>query len=220
MINKLSVSVFILILFFITSVPVSAHPGHDHSAPIAITTTTREVSDRTSAIRERIASKEAEIKTRVEKKRTELQERLSLFKDKKKAQIAERVSTNLNAINKNRTTAMTTHIARIEELLTKLETRVNEYQGTSDTTAVKASITTTKSLLSKASNSVVAQAGKDYTVSVTNEEQIRSDVEAMRNQLLKDLQAVHNDIKLARESLTKTIRLAYQTLGKETVESQ
>lgn len=152
-----------------------------------IDTKKQNAENRMTAIREKIASKEAALK-----------ERLQMFKDKKKAEIAERVNTNLNKINQNQTDQMQKHLDKMTSLLNRLEDRVTSKEGIADARVAIAS----------ASSAILTQAEKDYTLQVTTENQIRTAAQAMRDQLHKDLQAARAQVIDAKQSVANAIRVA------------
>ncbi len=149
------------------------------------------VQDRVTVMREKAASKEAALKARLE-----------TCKDKRKAQTAERVNTNLNKINQNQTSQMLKHLNRMSEILDKLEARVKQ------ATLAKTAIADARAAIASSSAAVSAQAEKDYTVQVTSETKIRQDVQAQREQLHTDLKAVRQLVIDAKQKAANAIRVA------------
>lgn len=160
-----------------------------------------------AAVKEKIATREAALKARLEK-----------FKDKRKAEIAERVSTNLGKINQKQTSQMLKHLDKMSTLLDKLEARVNKStQDIKDPAAVKAAIAETRSKIASATAAVKSQSEKDYTLTVSTENKVRADAQALRNQLHADLQAVRKQVVEAKQSVANAIRVAKS--GKESASS-
>lgn len=137
---------------------------------------------------EKIASKEAVLKAK-----------LDAFKDKRKAEIAQRVSSNLNKINAKRTEQMTKNLQVMTNILGRLESKAT---GAS----ASAEIAKAKDAIASAQSAVTAQSEKDYTVTVTTENKIRVDTKAKRDQLMKDLQATRKLVIDAKQSLANAIR--------------
>lgn len=153
--------------------------------------------------RERIASKAAELKTRLQK-----------FRDQKKAERAERINSNLNTINERRTDHMLKRLKRMAEILVKLEQRVSEATSAGkDTSSVSTSINQAKTAVTVAQTAVEAQATKDYTIEATSEATIRADAQAARDSLHQDLKAAHDLVVAARKAVTNAIKTAASTLG-------
>lgn len=151
-----------------------------------------------TAMREKIASKEAALKLRLE-----------TFKDKRKSQIAERVNTNLNKINQNQTSQMLKHLDRMSAILDKLEARVNRpTPDIKDPAKALAAIADARSAIASASAAVSAQAEKDYTIEVSTEAKIRQDAQSQREQLHTDLKAVRTQVIDAKQAVANAIRVA------------
>lgn len=156
------------------------------------------VESRVTAMREKMATREAALKAK-----------LDAFKDRRKAEIADRVNTNLNKINQKHTEQMTKHLDKMSALLTKLENRVNK--GTADIkdpTAANSAIAAAKSAIASASAAVSAQAEKDYTLQVTAESKVKAEAQVKRDQLHADLQAVRKLVVDAKQSVSNAIRVA------------
>lgn len=143
------------------------------------------VTDRATAIREKIASREAVLK-----------EKLQKFRDQKKAEVAERVNTNLNKINQKQTGQMQDYLDRMSSLLDKLEARVN--QASPDA----------RTAIASASSAVSVQAEKDYTLQITTESRVRADAQETRDTLHKDLQAARAQVVDAKQAVANAIRAA------------
>lgn len=158
----------------------------------------KEAENRIMAVREKIASKEAELKLK-----------LQTFKDKKKAEIAERVNTNLNKINQNQTDQMKKHLDKMSTILDKLETRVNnKTPDIKDPAAAKAAIVSARAAIASASSAVTTQAQNDYTVQATTEATIKTAVQTQRQKLYNDLKNVRNLVISAKQAVANAIRVA------------
>ena len=148
--------------------------------------------------RAKIASQEAKFK-----------ERLQQFKDKQKAQIAERVNTNLNKINQNQTTQMLKNLDTFSSILDKLNERINSnLPDIKDPAGAKAASDTARSAIDSAKSAVQTQAQKDYTITITTETKVGADAKAKRDQLHKDILAVRKQVIDARQKVSDAIRIA------------
>lgn len=154
------------------------------------------VETKITNIREKIASREAIMKAKLE-----------TFKDKRKAEVAERVNTNLNAINLKQTSQMQKHLNTMSSILDRLETRVT----------AKDAIASTRANIATTSAALTSQAGKDYTIQVTSETRIKSDVQNQRDKLKTDLMTVRKMVIDAKQSVANAIRVAKS--GKEATPS-
>lgn len=156
------------------------------------------VETRIAAIREKIASKEAALKLRLE-----------AFKDKRKAQIAERVNTSLNKINQNQTSQMLKHLDKMSAILGKLEARVNQAKpDIKDPQVARTAIAEAKAAIASASAAVSTQAENDYTIEVSTESKIRQDAQAQREKLHTDLKSVRQLVIDAKQKVANAIRVA------------
>lgn len=156
------------------------------------------VKDRTGAIKEKIASREAALKAKLEK-----------FKDQRKAALTQKLSTNLNTINQNHTRQMTKHLEAMTAILAKLENRVNsgapDIKNPDD---ARLAINSARAALSTATSAVSAQSENDYTVTVTSESKIKTDVKEKRDKLHTDLSAVRELVREAKKSVSDAVRTA------------
>lgn len=173
----LFVTLFILACFFASSV----------LAKDATPSTTRKerFQDRIETGKVKMATREAALKAKLER-----------FKDKKKAEIADRVNTNLNKINQKQTAQMLKHLDKMSAILDKLEARKT----------ANAAISAARSSITSASSAVKLQADKDYTLTVSSETKVKADAEKVRDLLHQDLQAVREQVIEAKQAVGTAIR--------------
>ena len=152
--------------------------------------------ERISTVKDKIATREAAMK-----------KKLNAFKDRKKAETAERVSENLNKINERQTAAMLKHLDKTSAILAKLEKRVNENSPTA--------IASAKTTIGSATTLVKDQAAKDYTLTISSESRVKSDAQKVRDALHTDLQAVRKKVVEAKQSVAAAIRREGTTNGRE-----
>lgn len=166
------------------------------------TTTTRpqRLKEIVEVRRENVENRIANIKEKFATREAALKARLETFKNKQKAQIAERVSTNLNKINQNQTDIMTKHLERMSQLLDKLENRNPQ--------AARTGIARARDAIASASAAVNVQADKDYTLQLTTESKIRADSQNQRQKLHDDLKAVRLLVIEAKQAVGNAIRTA------------
>ena len=161
------------------------------------------IGARIDNIKDRIASKEAALKAR-----------LSKFKDKKKAEIVERVSTNLNRINENRVNHSNKFLENATRLLEKLQDRVNQAGNNGkDTTSANSAITDAKTKIASASAAVATQSALDYTVTISSESGAKADSNAMRDKLHTDWKGVRKLLIETEQAVAEAVRVAATTLG-------
>ena len=203
-----AISILICLLLLVTLLSIAAYPIFAQDATKAgtrrdavkqkVETRRENVDARVTALREKMASREAVLKAKLE-----------TFKDKRKAEITQRVSTNLNKINENHTQMMLKFLTRASEILTKLENRVN--QGTSDIkdkAAAKAAIADAKVAIDAAMQAVNSQASNDYTITVSSESRVKADAQNQRKKLHDDLGATRQLVGDAKKAVSNAIRVA------------
>lgn len=185
---------------------------------------------RKETVKERLDTRKAIVKEKVETRKLNLQERLETrkeniasrtaalktrlakFKDQKKADRVEKFNENLNKINENRTNSMLKFIDRMSEILAKVEARVNSVTD-KDTSSAKAAIAEAKTKIDTAKAAVEAQAGKDYTITVSTETKVKDDAKVVKESLHSDLQSVKQLVTDAKQAVANAIRVAASTLG-------
>lgn len=175
--------------------------------PVLAQTTDSIGSTQKAKVEDRLASREANIKERVENRETKiaskaaaLKAKLQVFKDQRKAQIAEKVSTNLNKINQKQTRQMLKHLETMSNILDKLEARANQ--------AGKAAIVGSRENIASATAAVNNQASRDYTLTVTSEAKIKQNAQTQRDQLFNDLKSTRQQVIEAKQSVAAAIRTA------------
>lgn len=180
------------LLLLVTSFPVwaqDATPGG---------TRKESVQQRVEEVKEKLATREATLKAKLAK-----------FRDKRKAEVIEKVSNALNRINENHTKMMVKFLDRASTILTKLEERVNRGSvDIKDVTAAKTAIASAKAAIASASAAVNTQAEKDYTLTITSERRVKADAQAARKLLHADLQAIRKQVIDAKQSVANAIRVA------------
>lgn len=167
------------------------------------TTSSEKRDEKTEALKEKLASKTAQLKGRFLK-----------FKDQKKAERAERINENLNKINEKRIKQMSKHLEKMKKLLARLSSWVEE-QGKKgkDTTEAKTAIEKSKQAIDKAQTAVNEQKSKDYSLEASSEAKIKDEAKAMRDKLHQDLSSTRKLVIDAKQSLANAIRVAAKTLG-------
>lgn len=199
-------ALFLALLFILLSVSTTlAQDATSSSTPRKTKVETRkaDIQERLTTPRERIATKEAALKTRLAK-----------FRDKKKAQVAERISSALANINERITTAMDKHLGVMSGILDKLESRVNS--GTADIkdpAEVRSAIADARAAISSVSGVVAIQADKDYVLEATSEATIRKDMQGVKEQLRSDLGQLRKLVIDAKQKVANAIRVAKSNAG-------
>lgn len=204
---RLNFSRTIAILIFIASAALLIHPVFALDATPSATRKDR-LEQKIDTRKENMASKITTMKEKMASREAAMKVKLQAFKDKKKAEVAERVNTNLNRVNQNQADQMQKHLDKMSSLLDKLEARVNK--GTTDIkdpAGAKAAIAEARAKIVSASSAVKSQGEKDYTITVTTETKIRADAQAKREELYKDIKSIRQQVIDARQSVSNAVRV-------------
>lgn len=161
------------------------------------------IQTRIENTREKIASREATLKAK-----------LQAFRDKKKAEAVDRIDTNLNKVNQNRTGEMTRNLTKMSDILTKLDTYAGQASSSGkDVSSATAAITSAKAAVLTAQAAVTEQSQKNYTLTITSEAKAKDDATSARNQLKTDLMATHQKVVDARQTVAKAIAATRTAIG-------
>lgn len=177
----------------LASVMLIAHAGHDH----------RELSQaRPNAVQ--VASRAAE-----------LQDKLRVVTDDRKAHVISNLNSRLTHLNNTWTENWTSTLERLSGILVKIESRSARLASEGkDASELNAAISDAKVYIAEAQSAVREQASKDYTFTVTNEQSLRMDIQNMISDFKTDVRAVMASVQQAREG----VRLAMVELGQLTGE--
>jgi hypothetical protein len=161
---------------------------------------------------EAMAEHKAEMEARWESRKeamddwhTQLKARLATFKDKTKAEIAERIQTNLDALNARMTAHFDTQLETMVSIMVRVAAGDVNGDGAAEIAAANDAIAS-----AQAAND--DQADNTYPVSVSSETTVKADVGAARQKLHDDLKKVSEEVKAAREAVRASYDLA---LGKK-----
>ena len=156
----------------------------------------------------KLESVREEFKTKLETKREEFKTRLVKIKDERKKEITERLYNRFNEINQKMTTHWGNALDRLTDALGKISSRADKAAAEGiDVTAVRTGITSAEASIVKARTAVTTQAGKVYTINVTDEANLKSEVAAVREALNKDMKVVKEVVEAARKSVVDVLRL-------------
>lgn len=211
---------FIAILFsLILVIPVFAK-----DATPASTTRKDLIQEKVGARKELVQAKQTAVqnlKAQMATREAALKTRLKTFRDQKKAVVAERVSTNLNAINTQRTDQMMKSLVTMTNILNKLETRVNSNApGIKDPTAAASAIASARTSIASAEAAVTTQAANDYTLTISSEAKAKTEAQATRDKLHSDLKSVRVQVIAAKKAVSNAIRATRGLKAEEVTSGQ
>ncbi len=200
-----ALSIALLISFIL----IAAYPVLAEDATDGAGTRKEKIQQKIEARKEKIENRVAAVKEKVASREAALQAKLQAFKDKRKAEVTEKVSTNLNRVNQRQTEQMLNHLDKMSSILNRLESRVNNPTADiKDVNAAKDAISKSREMIASASTAATTQAAKDYTIQVTSESKVKTDAKSQRDQLHKDLKAVRQLVIEAKQSVGNAISIA------------
>ncbi|MBI2049487.1 hypothetical protein HYT32_01035 [Candidatus Roizmanbacteria bacterium] len=199
--KKLSVLFFLSILFLVFASGVFAQTATSPSS----------LKDKMTDLKEERASAISQAKEQMQLLRDQFKERLQTIKDTRKRILTEKIDSNIANANKKHTDRFGVVLTRVQELLDKINSEVNDAK----------SILLVKDAQSKidlAKDSVASQAAKVYTINITTEGNLRINVGTTISQFRKDLVAVHKLVVDARQAVVN-LRAENAMMKKEATDS-
>jgi len=161
--------------------------------------------------KEELEQNQARAKLNTDTARKVFSEKLSKLKDTKKKTIAASLDLKIGEHNKKRTTIMLAFVSKMQEILDKISTRAAEAQKAGkDIAKVDSAVSSAQGAVASALTAITTQAGKTYVATVTSDETLKSDMEAVMKSLKSDLDAVTTLINSAK----KAVYLAHAELAK------
>ncbi len=162
-------------------------------------------------IKDAIQAKREETKAIIEAKREEFKIRLAAIQDEKKKALVSRIDAKLSTIN-------TKHTERFAQVLSNLQALLDKVSLTATNTSVLADIATAQAAIDAAKTGVATQAAKTYTITISTEIALSSDVGKVISQLRKDLVATHKLVIDAKQAVQK-LNTDKSTIKKEATSS-
>lgn len=150
-----------------------------------------------------LAARREEAKEKFEERRQEFQEKLGEIKDERKQAIVERTDERLSAMNESLTNRLLEHLSKIDEVLDRVATSAESYN---DSTLDDA-ITVARASIETAQTAIEEQAGKEYIVSIGEEDELRTAVKAVVEQFRTDMKATADAVKEARDKTAEAARI-------------
>lgn len=144
---------------------------------------------------DKVASKSALL----DQKRADFKTRLLEIKDARKQKIVENLDKSYVNIN-NR---WTTHFKNVLQRLTKIADKIKIVAQKQNNTAALTKIDQIYAQIAALNTSVDTQAGKTYTITITDDAKLGESAKTVHRQLRTDLESLRDQIKNIRESLKK-----------------
>lgn len=222
---RLAVIIFYTVLAFLLIKPLFAQDSTNSAASSKKDTIKQRLEERKEKIENRIGTRKEKVETGIASREAKiasghavLKEKLQAFKDKRKAEIAERVNINLNRISQKQTEQMLKHLEKMSEILNKLENLVNQGNPSiKDINVTRTAIADAKAFLSSIRETVQEQVANDYTIQLTSESKVKADAQTQRTKLHNDLVTVRKQVIESKQKVMEVIKIAKS--GKDTREA-
>lgn len=193
--KKAFLAIASLSLLFLT--PLSASAEENASPSSSLHDTKMSVKNTVMQVRE-------DAKALIQQEREAVKAKIAAIKDQRKKTIVERVDTKIPEINTNRTNQMSAALTRMTQILDSISSKsATAKQEGKNTTSLDQAIINAKTAISTAQDAVTTQAGKTYTLTITDDTTLRTTIGTTLKQLTTDLNAVHKKVIAARESVRK-----------------
>ncbi len=171
-------------------------------------------SSRSGTVNRELEDRREKAKETFKKDREAFQQKLQTIRDGRKKALVDRLNKNLNEVNKKRTNMMMRHLSKMNEILEKVKNRANQAKAKGkDTSSVDAAVSKAQTAIATAKSAVLAQAGKEYTVTISSEANLRTDVGTTMKSLQGDSQAVRALVIAAQKSVGEAVRALAAVLG-------
>ncbi|HUD19031.1 MAG TPA: hypothetical protein VMR81_01110 [Patescibacteria group bacterium] len=144
------------------------------------------------------------------------QQKLTTITDHTKQYTVSDIQNRLTALNIKRTDTMTGQLNKMSDLLGRIASMGADLQSNGkDTSGLDAAITQAQSAVKTAQDAVVAQAGKQYVITITSQTNLKSDVSAVEQTLASDFKTVYGLLTSARTSMSNAIRVLATLRGEK-----
>lgn len=163
-----------------------------------------EIKSARQEFQQKLEIKREENKEILIKNKENLRVKIQTIKDENKKEAVLNINENINKINERTTDRLNNLITIIEEILGRIENKMETAEGQGlDFSSLESSINEAKIKITEAKDLIEIQAGKIYKLEITNELNLREEVKIVRNALQDDLKNLQNKVKEAH-SFTRT----------------
>jgi len=163
-----------------------------------------ELEQRKNEFEDKITAERNELRNRIETKRQELKTKLANIKNERKRQVVEKIDISMDELNDRMVNHFTQVLNQIEEILKRIGERADRTQERGlDVSAVRVALDEAVAAIKLARTAIEVQAGKTYSIDVTDEATLKNKVGEARQLLHNDLSAVKEAVRAAHEAARK-----------------
>lgn len=155
---------------------------------------------------ETIKIKRAELEDEIKIKREKLKTNLEKIKDERKKETVERIDQRIDALNEKMMKHFSGVLEKLGEMLIRISERADRASSEKglDISAVRSAIEKANTAIASARSEIETQSGKTYTIKITTEDTLRSDVGKTRKTFGDDLAVVRDAVKNAHSAVKDT----------------
>ncbi|QQS43296.1 hypothetical protein IPM65_03985 [Candidatus Roizmanbacteria bacterium] len=121
-------------------------------------------------------------------------------------------------MNERITGKLAEHLDRISEIIDRIEEKAGELEG--DTQAVDDAITVARAAVETSQEAVAEQAGKEYIIELSDESNVKDDVQKVVTQFRTDIKATVETVREARQKTVDAARALGQAHEQSTEEPE
>lgn len=138
--------------------------------------------------------------------RENLRFQLAQIKDERKQQIIESAMERIQSMNDRWVAHWENVLERLAGILDKVDIRIDESNlSTADKLSVETLVSTARDAIAAASTSVNTQASEVYSIEITDESTLGSNMKTVMAQLRNDTRNVIEDINVARKAVAEVL---------------
>lgn len=179
----------------------------------------QELIEERQNLQEQIRQRRQEAIEEYKTRREEFRQQLTQIKDETKRKVVERINNKLVEVNKRATDHMARFLERLSSILDQIKQKTAEAKAAgTDTTAVEVAIAEAEAAVAFANSAVLAQAGQEYIIEITDEGHLRSAVGKTVSQLRSDIRETRKTVIEAKQAVMKAARELAKVLPVVTVQ--
>ncbi len=145
-------------------------------------------------------------KDSIEQKKADLKIEIAKIKDENKKVAVENITTSIQKVNENAVNRFTETITKMENTLISIESRTDKAAAENiNVSTIRPLITQAETSISAARAAIAVQAGKVYTIQVTDQTNLKTTLGATRDQMKNDIKTTNESIKKSYDSLKNII---------------
>ncbi len=150
-----------------------------------------------------VKAKRAELEDQIKTKREDLKVRLEKIKDEGKKQIVERIDKQIDALNDKMMRHFSSVLDKLEEMLVRINERADKVfaERGFDVSMVRSAIDKANATIASARSAIEIQSGKTYTITITTETALKTNVGKARQDFGADLTKVKDAVKVAQSAV-------------------